>query len=288
MISNSVITAMMITVILSVLGLLVPFIMIFVKTKKTEEGMIASLGLGLLAYFWSQYLLPVPIIYLLTMFDGFMTIFNDNRFYVLYILITAVLLSSLGILSRLWCVWLMNRRTPSLYRALCSGIGYAVFGAASVLGSYITYINYSKFINANGVDTFTEMVKSSKQNISAEAVDNMVNQLLGANVTDITFEGINVLMVIIIELGFITFIYEGFVKGAKWKTTLIGGAINIAFAFVSMLLSALPKEEMGYVLGQTAGAVVYNLFMLLCGLFAAWYVYGALQRYNNKRTAGAL
>ena len=65
MISNSVMVSMIVTIVLAAAGIIVPFVMIYITARKKETGSFASFGLGILAYFWSQYLLPFPIIYIM-------------------------------------------------------------------------------------------------------------------------------------------------------------------------------------------------------------------------------
>ena len=72
--SSSVMIAIMSTVILSGASVVIPFAGIYLITRKTEVSILSSFGLGLLAYFWSQYLLPIPLLYIITKIPGFMTI----------------------------------------------------------------------------------------------------------------------------------------------------------------------------------------------------------------------
>ena len=286
MISNSVMVSMIVTIVLAAAGIFVPFVMIYITARKKETGSFASFGLGILAYFWSQYLLPFPIIYIKMKFKGFMTIFSNDRYYVVYILITALLLGVLGTLGRLWCVWLMNKRTPSVYRAMCSGIGFAVFGAGSIVLSYITYFKYSGLINSGGAAALSDYLKTGNAYVTQDSIDNVVSQLQQARVTDITFEGINVVMVIVVEIAFAAFIYEGLIRNKKWKAAAVCACINTVYSFLTMLLSSLSQDKMGNLVSKTVGSVIYNGYMLICGLVAAWFVYGALIRYRQAVKEG--
>lgn len=286
MISSSVMASMIATIVLASAGIVVPFVIIYIIARKNETGSFASFGLGLLAYFWSQYLLPVPILYILTQFSGFMNIYSNDRYYVIYIFITASLLGILGTLGRMWCVWLMNKRTPSLYRALCSGIGYATFGAGSVILAYVTYFKYSGLLNSKGAAALSDYLKAGNASATQDSIDNVVSQLMNARVIDIAFEGINVIMVIIVEIALVTFIYEGIIRNKKWKTTALCAAVNIVYSFLTMLLASLSQDKMGNIVSKTTGSMIYNAYMLICGLFAAWYVYGAVIRYRQAVKEG--
>ncbi len=280
MVSNSVIISMFVTIILAAAGILVPFIVIFLAARKKETGLFGSLGLGVLAYFWSQFLLPLPILFILTKYTGFMTIYNNDKYYVVYLLITAVLLSVLSALARLWCVWLMNKRTPSLYRAACSGLGFAAIQVMSIIGSYVTYIKYANTINKpDGVSKLTEYLKSLNANAADADIDKIIQPITSAGVADVLFEGINIIFVIIIEIAFVTLIYEGIIRNKKWLAAAICAGINVVFSFLTMLFSELSGDELGLVSKGTA-TLIYNIFMLVCGLFAAWFVYGAVNRYK--------
>ncbi len=286
MISNSVIAVMIITVILASLSILIPFGLVFFNARKKETGSIGSFGLGALAYFWSQYLLPFPILYILMNFTGFMNIYNNEKYYVIYILITSAMLGMLGTLGRLWCVWLMNRNIPSLYRALSSGIGYSVFGSLSVVTAYVTYVRYAGVLNSQGSDAFSDMLKAGNAGVTNEAIENIINQLTGASVVEIAFEGINAVLVVIVEMALIAFIYEGYIRGKKWTATLICAGINILFSFFTILFSSMSTEKMGNVVSGLTGSIVYNSFMLVCGLVAAWFLYGCIIRYRTALKEG--
>ena len=280
MVSNSVIVSMFVTIILAAAGILVPFFTVFWIARKKETGSFGSLGLGVLAYFWSQFLLPLPVLFILTRYTGFMNIYNNDKYYVVYLLITAILLSALSALARLWCVWLMNKRTPSLYRAICSGLGFAVLQVMSIIGSYVTYIKYANILNkADGVSALTGYLKSANANITDADIDKIIQPITSASITDVLFEGINIIFVIIIEVAFITFIYEGLIRNKKWLATLICAGINVVFSFLTMLFSELSGDKLGLV-NKGTGTWIYNVFMLICGLFAAWFVYGAGNRYK--------
>ncbi len=285
-VSNSVIISMYISVILAAAGVLVPFFAVFLVARKKETGSFGSLGLGVLAYFWSQYLLPLPILFVLTNYTGFMTIYNNDKYYVVYLLITAVILGVFSALARLWCVWLMNKRTPSLYRAICSGIGFSLFQVLSVIGSYITYIKYAGILNGpNGTETLKETVRALNQNLSDADIDKIIQPITSSTVTENLLSGINVILVVIIEIAMITLVYEGLIRNKKWKAAFICAGVNVAFSFLTMLFSALPGDKIGIV-GKGTGMIIYNAFMLVCGLFAAWFIYGAVNRYKAASAEG--
>ena len=197
-----------------------------------------------------------------------------------------MLLGVLGTLGRQWCVWLMNKRTPSAYRAMCSGIGYAVFGAGSIILSYITYFKYSGLLNSGGALALSDYLKAGNANVTQDSIDNVISQLQQARITDITFEGINVIMVIVIEIAFAVFIYEGLVRNKKWKAMAVCAGINTVYSFLTMLFSSLSQDKMGNLVSKTMGSVIYNGYMLICGLLAMWFVYGALIRYRQAVKEG--
>lgn len=274
MISNSVMVSMIVTIVLAAAGIIVPFVMIYITVRKKETGSFASLGLGILAYLLC-YIFRLYI-------KGFMPIFSDDRYYVVYILITGVI----GTLGRLWCVWLMNQRTPSVYRAMCSGIGFAVFEAGIIVLVYITYFKYSVLINRGGGTALFDYLKTGNANVTQDNIDNIISQLQQVRVTDITFAGINFVMVIVVEIAFAAFIYEGLIRNKKWKATAVCAGINTVYSFLTMLLSSLSQDKMGNLVSKTVGSVIYNGYMLICGLVAAWFVYGALIRYRQAVKEG--
>lgn len=62
--------------------------------------------------------------------------------------------------------------------------------------------------------------------------------------------------------------------------------INTVYSFLTMLLSSLSQDKMGNLVSKTVGSVIYNGYMLICGLVAAWFVYGALIRYRQAVKEG--
>ena len=75
MVADSVMIAMIFTAIMSGAAVVAPFAVIYFMARKKETGTLSSFGLGLLAYFWSQYLLPIPILLLLTKMGWFIVVF---------------------------------------------------------------------------------------------------------------------------------------------------------------------------------------------------------------------
>lgn len=280
MIDNTVLAFMVITVILAGIAILGPFGWIYFQAKDKETGIIGSFGLGALGYFWSQYLLTIPVLWILMMFDGFMKIYNDNSYYVAYILITSAILSILGTLARYWCIWLMNRHVPSLYRALSSGVGFSVIGSISVITAYITYVKYSNILNKSGAAGLSELLKANNASVTDLQIENIISQLTGTSAINIAFEGINVIMVVFVEMALIALIYEGYIRHKSLIATLISCGINIVYSFLTMLIRGLATEKMGNVLSTETGTLIYNAFTLICGLVAVWFVYGSVMRYK--------
>ncbi len=287
MFNSTIIVPMIITIVLAVASFVVPFgIMLFI-TRKTETGMWGSFGLGALGYFWSQYLLTLPVLLVLTQFKWFNTIYTNDSYYVWYMLVTAVLLSVLGALARLWCIVLMNKRTPSLYRAMCSGVGFAAIKACGVIMSYVSYVQYVKVINASGTTALKEQLKNSSKALTDEAVDNLINEIISASNFDILMEGINVVFLTLVEIGLIVIVYEGFVRNKKWIATLISAGVNIVFTFIAMIIPALASDKMGHIMSEEASVVKYDFYMLICAIIAGWIIVGAIRRYNEAKKNGS-
>lgn len=279
MISNSVIVSMIITIVLSAAGVLVPFFAIFIMARKKETGSFSSLGLGVLAYFWSQILFPIPVAAVIGSFKDLTEL--QNEYYIMYMLVMQIVLGIFGALARLWCVWLMNKRTPSLYRALCSGIGFAVFGTLGIIVTYIPYVRYCNILNGpGGENALIEYInKTGGSGISEDSINNMIEAMKTVNMSDIIFEGINVILVVIIQMALIVLVYEGFIRNKKWKGMWVSAGADIVFSFLALLFGELSGDKIGIVSKGTQ-TLIYNAFLLICGLLAAWFVYGAVNRYK--------
>ena len=278
MVSQSVIISMIFAICLSALAVIVPFVVIFLIAKKRETGMFASGGLGILAYFWSQYLLPIPLLFVLTNFSWYMTIYNEES--ILYILITAVMLSILAGLGRLWAVWLMNKRTPSLYRAIESGIGFAAFRAMSVIASYLTYVKYANAVNTGGREGLKSILSGDTSNISDADLDKMIKPLTEAKIFDICMEGVNVIWYVFIEIALIVIIYKGLIKKKTWIATLISTGVGFAFSFVTMVL--------GKYIETGANQFLNNGIMFACGVVSLWFILKEIRYYRRINSYGGI
>ena len=286
MISNSVITAMMITIVIAALAMIVPFGLIYFESRKKEAGMWGSLGLGVLGQFWSQYLLLIPIVAALTMFGWFNKLSTDNSYYVVYVLITSLILVALAAAGMSWGVWLMNRQTPSLYRAMCTGIGFAGVKVFSLIVSYVSYVGYCKEINSDGVETFKSNMLSNSKTIDSAGVNNLVEQLTYANVINLLMEGINVIFMVAVEVALATLIYEGLFRKKLLKGAAAAAGINLVYVFFGTLIGALSTERLGNVISKNTGSIIYDVFMLVWGLVSIWFVYGAVCRYKIVQKEG--
>lgn len=290
MVDNSAIISMMITMGLAAAAILVPFLVIFLVARKNETGSWGSLGLGVLAYFWAHYLLPIPIIYFINLGINLQNI-SDNNF-VLYALITSVIMAVMCSLGRLWCVWLMNKRTPSLYRAICSGVGFAAVQAISVIVTYAGYIKDSRLLNSGGKDALISYLSNGASNSSnitkfdAEKIDELVKSLTESGSFEIILTGINIILVTLVEIGIIVLMYEGFIRRKKWLTTAICAGINMAFTFIVIVLSSLSTDDMGNVLSNDVSSILYNGFVLICALVSLWFTWGAIKRYKRVQKEG--
>lgn len=280
MISNSVITAMIITVVISALAMIVPFGIIFFTSRKKETGAWSSLGLGVLGQFWSQYLLLIPVVALLTIFGWFKNLSTDNSYYLLYVIITSIILVILAALGMVWGVWLMNRHTPSLYRAMCTGIGFAGVKVFSLIVSYVSYIGYCKEINSTGIEAFKSNMLSNSNTLDAESVDNLITQLTDANVINLIMEGINIVFMVAVEVALAALIYEGLIRKKLLKAAVIATGINFVYVFSGTVIGALSTDKLGNIISKSTGSIIYDVFMLIWGLVSIWFVYGAVCRYK--------
>lgn len=285
MVADSVMIAMIFTAILSGAAVVVPFAAIYFMARKKETGILSSFGLGLLAYFWAQYLLPIPIIFLLTKMGWFMKVYETDNLYVVYILITALLLSSLASLGRVWCIWLMNRKVPSLYRAMSSAVGFASFKAVSVLASYLSYYNYMKIFNTQGRDELMKVLTASGT-VNNESASSMIDNLTQAGAFDAAMQGINVVMALLVEIALIIIIYEGYIRKRTVIATVISGAVGFAYSFLGMLINALSTDKMGKVIDTNSGALLYDAYVFACALAAVWIIINAYKRYKRVLAEG--
>lgn len=290
MVGNSAIISMMITIGMAAAAVMVPFLVIFLVARKKETGSWGSLGLGVLAYFWAHYLLPIPIIYIISIFIDLKKI--SDKYYIVYVLITSLIMAVMAGFGRLWCVWLMNKRTPSLYRAICSGVGFAAVQALSVIITYAGYVKDAKVLNSGGRDALTSFLsggdsttKTATQ-FDTSMINELISKLTGTSSFDIIMTGINVILVTIVEIGIIVLMYEGFIRHRKWLITAICSGINFVFTFVAIVLSSLSDEIMGSVLSKSACSIVYNAYVLICALVALWFTWGAIKRYKRVLAEG--
>lgn len=285
MVADSVMIAMIFTVIVSGASIIVPLAALYFMGRKKETGTLPSFGLGLLAYFWSQYLLPIPILFLLTKMGWFMKVYETKNLYIVYILITALLLASLASLGRIWCIWLMNRNVPSLYRAMSSAVGFASFKAMSVLASYLSYYNYLKILNTQGRDALMKVLTASSA-IDTDKASSMIDNLSQAGAFDAAMQGINVVMALLVDIALIIIIYEGYIRKKTVKAVVISGAAGFAYSFLGMLINALGTEEMGNVIGSHTGALLYDSYVFACALVSAWIIFNAVKRYKRVLAEG--
>lgn len=288
MFSGSVMTSVIFTIIISGAAIIIPLLMIYFATRKTETGtgILGSFGLGLLAYFWSQYLLTLPIILILNAISGFEKLSASKNYYFVYLIITAVVLVGLASLGRLWCVWLMNKRTPSLYRAISSAVGFAAFTAVSRIATYSSYYSYMKLCNTEGEDALKSLIMANGT-ITDESATVMIDSLKSASSMGIALEGVNVLFMLMVEIGLIAIIYQGFVCRKTVKATLISAGIGLVYSFVGMLINALGTDKMGNVISVETTLIVYNVYQFTCALAGAWIAANALRKYKKAMSEGA-
>lgn len=280
MVQSSTVAAMYINIFLSAAALAAPFFVVYFVAGKKESGLWSSLGLGLLGQFWSQHLLLIPVMWIFTLFGWFVTIYKDNSYYLLYVLVTSVILVILAAVGRLWSIWLMNKRTPSLYRAICAGIGFGGVKVLSMIVSYISYIGYSSEINSVGIETFTGNLKKSSATLTDESIANLIDQLTNAGAYRIVMEGINMIFLVAVEVALAVVVYEGLIRRKMWIGAAVSAGINLIYTYIGTVIGALSTDRLGNVLSRDASGNIYNAYMLVCGLISIMVIKKSLDRYK--------
>ena len=196
-----------------------------------------------------------------------------------------MLLALFAALARIWCIWLMNRMIPSLYRAMSSAVGFASIHALSVIASYLSYYNYLKIFNTQGRDELMKILTASSA-VDTDEASSMIDKLTQAGTFDAAMQGINVVMALLVDIALIIIIYEGFIRKKTVKAVVISGAAGFAYSFLGMLIRALGMEEMGNVIGGQTGVLLYDSYEFACALVSAWIIFNAVKRYKRVLAEG--
>ena len=235
--------------------------------------MFASFGLGFLAFFWSEFLIMLPIqVFLNTEWmQAHMVIY-----YFIYSLISAVLAG----FGRYWAVWLMNHRTPSLYRAICSAIGFVTFNAVDIIILCRSGISQSLFLNVEGKKAFSDELLRVNEGMTSEEISQKINSLINAQSFDIIIKGINLLMLVFVEAALIVVIYKGLIKKRKMIAVIISDALGFGYIFITYLL--------GNYITNGVNSIIYNAFCFACGIASLWFVLKEIRYYRRINSYGGI
>jgi len=273
MVSTSVIYAAYAMIIIVTVVPVVAFLALYLTARKKELGIWCSLGLGAVAPLWSSFLFPVLVLSLLNAVGLYST--SGGILTVIFIGIVYGMFNGVG---KLWGIWLMNKRTPSLYRALCTGIGYSVWGIIMTVSRGLDDIKLFNILNSDGVQGLKDHLTAQKY--SELYVDSKVASLVDAQGISYVLAGIDQVLIVIFEVALAVLIYEGIIRKKKWIGTLVAAGVYAFYKFVTELIIMMTGESFGNMLSEDMSSILCNVFLLICGLAGVWLIMGAFSRYQ--------
>lgn len=225
-------------------------------SDKKRTGIVNSLGMGIIAFFWQQCLYMM-IIMALTEYEGVRGVIE--RIPLVSVVVYSIVCSLFLALGIHWAVRVTGKKAPSPFRASSAGLGFGV-------GNVIWNIVVPYMIGLYTASTINMQVYEGSDEVAAS--------VLAIRPMDVMLDSLKSVCFL--------FIYTalGLMIGKLCRQDSRGRAFIMAFLFQFLisLTNALLKQ---FATRPVAASVVIHVFLILLAAGAAWLLSCWLRQKNK-------
>lgn len=255
MVSTSVITAMAVTLFISLFLPIIIYVAYGVRNK--GKGVWLAWLLGAAGFFVPQILIRLPILSVLSLSQGFVAFAEGH--YVLYCLALAFTAGLFEVAGRYAAAKIMAKNL-TFEKGMAAGLGHGGIEAMLIVG--ITYINnliYVGMINSGSFDVIVEQTKS--MGVDTESLLAVKDILVGSGPLLYYLAGYERILTMILHVAMSLLVCYFVWKGKGIKGILICLALHTAVDFVTPLLNGLATPYLGSVVSQNTAYVLVYLYL---------------------------
>lgn len=269
MVSTSTIIAVCVTLLITLVGPLVLYIVYGVKNKG-KGAWVAGL-LGAAGFFLMQVVIRLPLISVIQLvvgYESFMA-FVENH-YILYCFIMAFTAGLFEVIGR-YAVAKILRKKLSYTTGVATGIGHGGIEAMIIVGmTYVNNLLYIFMINSNTFDTMVEQYAA--MGVDASSLITVKESLINTGAGLFYLAGYERILTIIAHTAMSLLVCYFVWKKKDLLGILICLAIHTALDFFSVVLNSLSTEYLGAVVSETVGYVLTYVFLTVVAVAAVVFI----------------
>lgn len=266
MVSTSVITAMAVTLFISLFLPILIYVAYGVRNK--GKGVWLAWLLGAVGFFVPQILIRLPVLSMLSLSQGFVAFAEGH--YVLYCLALAFTAGLFEVAGR-YAVAKIMAKNLTFEKGMAAGLGHGGIEAMLIVG--ITYINnlvYAGLINSGSFDLIVE--QSKNMGVDTQSLLAVKDILVGSGPVVYYLAGYERILTMIFHVAMSLLVCYLVWKGKGLKGILICLALHTAVDFVTPLLNGLSTPYLGSVISQSTAYVLVYLYLTVVAAGAIVFI----------------
>lgn len=260
MVSNSVLTAVSMTVIISLFLPIMAGILYGMRNRK--KGILKAWLLGGAIFCVIQFLFKSPILSMVAIGCAGLV----ENFYIVYCLLLAALAGLFGAVARYVIARIMNKKGLTFKRSIAAGMGYG--GIESILTVALPHIVNLVFLQMIMVGVFDEVIKAAAQQTSTDGLVQMRDMLVNTSATQFYLVGYESVLNMVLHVALVLFMCHMMWRKKDAMAFWISMAISSVIDFVTMILDGLATPYLGSMISEhTAFVSKYAILTIVAVVF---------------------
>lgn len=265
MVSNSTLTAVSMTVIISLFLPIMAFMLYGMRNKK--KGVWTAWLLGGAIFCVIQFLFKSPI---LSMFAIGCAGLVEN-FYIIYCLVLAALAGLFGAIARYVIARIMSKKGLTFKRSIAAGMGYG--GVEAILTVAVPNIVNLVFLQMIMVGAFDEVIKAATEQASADGLIQMRDMLVNTGTTQFYLVGYESVLNMILHVALVLFMCHMMWRKKDAMAFWVSMAISSVIDFVTMILDGMATPYLGSIISEHAAFVTKYAILTIVAIVFLLYIF---------------
>lgn len=266
MVSVATILCICITLVVTLLGPVIAFLVYALRNRK--QGIVSAWFLGAAGFFVTQMLVRTTILSILSMQSWFVSFVENN--YVIYALMLAFTAGLFEFAGRFATAKIMEKNL-TYKRGFAAGLGHGGIEAMLIVGmTYISNLIYVVMINTGTFDLIVE--QTAALGADTTSLYQVQDALLNTAPATFLLGGYERILTIVCHVA-LTLIVVYFVKKQNvWRGAVICIGLHTMLDGVSGLLMGLSTPYMGNVITQNTMYVIVYIFLTACAVGSIYVI----------------
>lgn len=255
MVSTSVITAVCVTLFLSLFLPLILYVAYGVKNK--GQGVWTAWLLGAAGFFVFQIIIRIPLLNMLALNPGFQAFAAGH--YILYCLVLAFTAGLFEVAGRYMVAKIMAKHL-TFHRGFAAGMGHGGIEAILIIG--MTYVNNLVYILMINGGTFDELVRQTEQlGVDTNALYVTKEILISSGPAMFYLAGYERVLTMTLHVALSLLVCYYVWNKKELQGILICLLLHTMVDFVAPVINGMTTEYLGNILSPTAAYILVYLFL---------------------------